>query len=299
MTSTAKTLEVLVRSGVDVVGVLGYESASVERVSGWRNLRALAANAGIDFIGFRSINHPDTVAKCRELRPDVLFVVGLSQLLGGEILRLPSRGTVGFHPTALPKGRGRAPIAWMVLEQMDGAATFFEIGEGIDDGPIFVQEHFSVGAEDDASTVERKILESIELALGRWLPDLLAGKWEPTQQNESEATWYGKRTPEDGRIFWQSSAEAIVRLVRASTKPHPGAYCDSPMGLVRVWAARADTAHRHRGTVGSVLHVSDHGVLVQAGDLCVWLLQFDLEGETRGRLQVGDRLGDFREGSCR
>ena len=43
-------------------------------------------------------------------------------------------------------------------------------------------------------------------------------------QNEEEATYFGKRTPEDGEINWNWTNEAIRNWVRAQAFPYPGAF---------------------------------------------------------------------------
>lgn len=282
----------LLRHGADVVGVFGYEHSGNVTVSGWVDLSAVARRTQLTYTAFRSINDAETVASLRACKPDVLFVVGLSQLVGDELLSIPRLGAVGFHPTALPQGRGRAPLAWLVLDQCDGAATFFQIGKGIDDGPIFVQEPFQVTEDDDATTVEQKILTSIDRAIDSWAPTLLKGDWAPQPQDESRATWTGKRSHDDGVVEWSATMADIVRLVRATTLPHPGAFSPSDVGLVRIWEARRAAESRHRGVVGRVLEVDSQGsVLVQAGDGCVELTRYEIEDQPDSRLRVGHQLG--------
>ena len=88
---------------------------------------------------------------------------------------MPKLGCIGFHPTLLPKGRGRAPLAWLILKEKKGAASFFLMDKKADSGPVFVQEPFEIEDNDDASRVEKKIEIAIEKALDKWLPELK--KW--------------------------------------------------------------------------------------------------------------------------
>jgi methionyl-tRNA formyltransferase len=46
----------------------------------------------------------------------------------------------------------------------------------------------------------------------------------PVEQDHSKATWYGKRTPDEGRINWNWHKERIYNWVRAQAKPYPGAF---------------------------------------------------------------------------
>jgi methionyl-tRNA formyltransferase len=290
--STEATLERLVANGMSVVAVFGYRPPDVTNVSGYVELEPRARVAGVPFHPFRSINDPSVVAAVRRFTPDVLFVVGLSQLIGRELLETATRGAVGYHPTALPEGRGRAPIAWMVLERRSGASTFFELTLGADEGGIFVQEPFAVDETDDAGRVEAKVLESLRIALDRWLPRLKAGEWRPVEQRHELATFYGKRAPEDGLLRWSEPAEVLDRLVKASTHPHPGAFSFRGGGLLRVWRSRLERDGRNRGVAGRVLLVDDSGsALVQAGKGLLWLVEYEAVGREQTRLRVGEKLG--------
>jgi methionyl-tRNA formyltransferase len=291
--STEATLVRLLAHGMDVVAVFGYRAPDVSRVSGYVDLEPVARSAGVEFWPFRSINEPSTVDRIRACDADVLFVVGLSQLVGRDVLSCARRGAVGYHPTALPEGRGRAPIAWLVLERRAGASTFFELTLSADDGAVFVQEPFSVDEEDDATRVEAKVLQSLEVALDRWLPQLKKGEWRSEPQREDAATYFGRRSPEDGVIDWRASADDIDRLVKASSRPHPGAFTYRAQEKVLVWRSRVERSLRIRGVRGRILSVSPDGAaLVQAGDGLIWLLEYGNAGSgSMAPLRVGEKLG--------
>jgi len=288
--TSALTLEALVRHGFEVVGVLGHEPAQVERVSGWADLQALSAQLGLDYQGYQKIGDATHLDWMRSRRPDVIFAVGFSQLLGPEWLNMPPMGIVGFHPTALPEGRGRAPLAWIVHDRLPAAANFFLMGEGADDGPLFVQEVFQPGPDDDAGAVEQLLGEAIDRALDRWLPDLNNGIWNPVPQDEARASWLGKRGPEEGWLDWNRSAEALDRLIKASSRPHPGAYTWFKDRKLVVWKSEIETALRIKGAVGRVLLTHpERGWLLQCGAGLLWLR--DLESTAPRLPQVGDKLG--------
>ena len=222
--STYLTLEALIRHHVPVTLALGLTPKNPELVSGYCDLQPLCTAHDIPFCAFLKVNDPEVVNKVRAAEPDVLFVVGLSQLVGRELLGIPRLGSIGFHPTSLPRGRGRAPIAWLVIERAVGAASFFLMGEGTDDGPIFVQQPFVIGDQDDAGSTEKKLLAAMATALDHWLPRLIAGEWNPIPQDATTATYFCKRAPEDGLVDWQCSADVLDRLIKAAAPPHPGAF---------------------------------------------------------------------------
>jgi methionyl-tRNA formyltransferase len=288
--TTAVTIEKLVEHNFNIVGVLGQEPKNKARVSGLADLAGIAAKHNLDYRGFKLINHEKHVEWATNKKPDIIFAVGFSQLLHDVWLQMPTLGCIGFHPTKLPKGRGRAPIAWITLEQQMGSASFFLMGKGADDGPIFSQSLFEVEENDDAGSVEEKIRIHIHKALDNWLPELKKGHWNPEPQDHALASWYGKRAPEDGWINWNNTANYLNRLIKASSKPHPGAYTYFKDSKIIIWKSELENDLQIKGVVGRVLLTDEEkGHLIQCGEGLLWIQQLELETETN--LKVGDKLG--------
>jgi len=288
--TTVLTINMLFKHEFEIVGILGHEPDNTKKVSGLQDLGAIAHRLGVDYQGYKKINEDVHYLWMKEREPDIIFAVGFSQLLESKWLSMAHLGCIGFHPTLLPRGRGRAPLAWLVLEEKIGAASFFLMRDGADDGPVFVQERFIINEIDDATSVTKKIHSAAEIALEKWLPDLKKGVWNPVPQDESSATYYGKRSEEDGLIEWNKDANSINRLIRASTKPYPGAFTFYRRQILRVWNSKVESNILIKGTVGRVLMVNEsQHLLVQCGDGLIWLLEY--ESEAGKRPDVGDLLG--------
>ena len=301
--SSRLSLQALLRHRANVVGVLELLPDDPLAVSGFARLNDVAAEAGVPCVPFQKLNEPEIVSQVRDWQPDLLFVVGLSQLVKAELLSVPKLACVGFHPTMLPRGRGRAPVAWLVLDAVPGAANFFVMDEGADSGPILVQEPFDVSPTDDAASVTASLEQAIIRALDRWLPKLLAGEWNPQPQDEALATYLGKRAPEDGWIDWNKSAREIHALIRAAGRPHPGAYSYFKDRKLIVWRAEFDQTTPFRGVVGRVLlNDAQRGSLIQTGDGLLWLSEVewgDGDNSKPPKLAVGQKLGYVVEDEIR
>jgi len=295
--SSERLLAALIRHRANVVGVLGLQASARERTSGYRRLDTVADGAGIPYVDFEQINATETLHVIRHWKPDLLFVVGLSQMVRGELLNVPRMGCVGFHPTCLPEGRGRAPLVWMSLEGRSGAATFFLMNEGVDAGPILVQEPFHVTPNDDAQAIWDKLEAAIDRALDRWLPRLLNGEWNPVPQDDSRATYYGRRAPADGLIEWDRPSRSVLSLIRSVSRPYPGAYTYFRNQKIVIWRAAAADTLRWRGVPGRLLlRDPERGWLVATGDGALWLEELEVISSVPGGdldqlLQVGARLG--------
>lgn len=292
--SSKKTLEKLFEYNMNVVGVLGLDPSVAENVSGYVDLGKMANEQKVNFQYFKYINTDEVVQFVEDCGPDYIFVVGLSQLVKEPLLSLPSLECIGFHPTKLPKGRGRGAVAWLILGKAPGAATFFQMGKGMDDGPILAQKEFEVSEEDYAQDVIDKIIEQIGDCLDELLPKMKSGSLKAVEQDHSQATYLGKRNPEDGWIDWSNSASEIARLVRAVSKPLPGAYSFINGQKINIYKASVEDNPNHVGVVGRILK-SDYqeGILVQTGNGSIWLKEF--KGISFSEFKVGQTFGSLQD----
>ncbi|ASD68094.1 methionyl-tRNA formyltransferase [Pseudoalteromonas piscicida] len=284
--SSAVTLKKLIEHNVDIAMVYGFEPNTTQLVSGYENFATICANSGLNYTPFKKIN--DHTNEIESLDFDVLFVVGVSQLVSQRIIDAAQAGAIGFHPTQLPKGRGRAPLAWLVDEIQDGAATFFVLEEEADAGAIFEQECFSVVESDTAKSVELKVLDAMDVALDRLLPKIKRGEWNPIPQDDALATEYAIRKPDDGLISWSLPAHRIDRLIKAASEPHPGAFTFHDETKIKVLSSRVENTIKITGVTGRVLKVRDQEVLVQTGSGLIWIAP---EQQHMTRLKVGQLLG--------
>jgi methionyl-tRNA formyltransferase len=60
--------------------------------------------------------------------------------------------------------------------------------------------------------------------IGIILTKIEKDKLNLNKQDHEKATFFGKRTPEDGRIDWNWQKERIYNWVRAQAYPYPGAF---------------------------------------------------------------------------
>lgn len=260
--SSAVAARHIATSGIDLVGIAGHEPRQEESP-----LRGLAQELNVEYFGFERVNDTSVVHKLQSWNVDFLFVVGLSQLVSAEILATAQRGCIGYHPTALPKGRGRAPVAWITLGQVAAASTLFEIAEGADSGGILEQVPFEVTDAMDAEDVSQECLRTLAQAMEQLLPKLQRLDWSPVPQDDSLATYLGKRDPGDGLINWHQSARDVDALIRAAAPPHPGAYVYHKGQRLRVLcSAGVVDDPKAAGVVGKVLRKIGEHYEVQCGD---------------------------------
>lgn len=210
--------------------------------SGRVYLDGFCAEHDIPLLKVRHINDAEVVERVKAAGIDWLFIIGWSQIAGPEVLSAPTRGVLGMHPTLLPEGRGRASIPWAIIKGLERTGvTLFKLDEGVDTGPVLAQEVLPLADREDAGSLYNRVKDAHRSLLRRVWADLENDRIEPTPQDEFRATVWPGRTPEDGEITPEMTVDEADRLVRATTRPYPGAFVDHPEhGRVRIWAGQPD-----------------------------------------------------------
>ena len=206
--------------------------------SGRTYIDDLAARAGTPLAKFRHINDADARSAIAEAELDWLFVIGWSQIAGPEALALPRLGVLGMHPTLLPEGRGRAAIPWAILKGLERTGvTLFKLAEGVDTGDILAQHELRIGPRETATTLYARVEEAHRALMHDVWPALEEGRVRPVPQDETRASEWPGRRPEDGLLNPHAmTVEEVDRHVRALTRPYPGAFTDAGGERVTIWS---------------------------------------------------------------
>ncbi|MGM9958561.1 MAG: methionyl-tRNA formyltransferase [Erysipelotrichaceae bacterium] len=225
VTTTRRVLETMVEVNFPISYVFSLDDAVSENVSDYDPVFKTAEKFNVPYKKFKKINDEENVKIIKEIEPDYIFVIGLSQLVKDEIINAAKKGVVGFHPAPLPKYRGRATNVWQqLLGVKESAVSVFFIDDGIDSGDILAQEPYYIGDNDYCQDVLDKIDEAAIIAMRKVLIGLRDNTLVPVKQNDEEATYTLKRSPEDGLIDWNQPIKDIHLFIRAISRPYPGAY---------------------------------------------------------------------------
>ena len=269
---------------INYIVTIDQETAIKEKVSGYVDLREIADKFDIPIYVAQkySLKTTKDISFFTENKFDLLIQGGWQRLFPEILLNTLSIGAVGVHGSSefLPKGRGRSPINWSLIEGRERFILhYFLMKPGVDDGEIFHYEMFDINVWDDCRTLYYKNTLLTSQVLLKFIPKLMSGDVEFYPQ-EGVVTYYPKRTEEDGRIDWMKSVLEIYNLVRGVTKPYPGAFCYSINGKVRIWKAQPfDTRIDHiQYQYGQIIDVfnTGHFIIKCSGGL---LLVTEFEGK--------------------
>jgi len=281
-------IEALVEQGIEIAAVFTHKDDPNESV--WfDSVAELASSRGIPVFAPDNINHPLWVEKIRALAPDILFSFYYRDMVKSPVLEIPPSGCLNLHGSLLPRYRGRCPINWVLVNgETETGVTLHHMTPRPDDGDIVGQRRIPISADDTAPTLHRKAAEAAAALLGELLPQIVAGTATRLPQDKSLATYFGGRTPEDGEIDWTRPASSVRNLVRAVTRPYPGAFSYIGNRKCLFWSVRG--AEGGSGVPGKVLSISPFVITCGEGAVEVLAGQGD-GGVTQSGPQLAEELG--------
>ncbi|MBN2491474.1 MAG: bifunctional UDP-4-amino-4-deoxy-L-arabinose formyltransferase/UDP-glucuronic acid oxidase ArnA [Planctomycetes bacterium] len=217
-------LEAVLRHGFEVPAVFTHADDPHETV--WfASVAEAAAARGIAVHAPEDINHPLWVETIRRLAPDVIFSFYYRRLLRPAILDIPPDGCLNLHGSLLPRYRGRCPVNWVLIHgETETGVTLHHMTPRPDDGDIVAQRAIPIDEDDTARTLVARIAAAAGALLEGALPLVRQRRAPRRPQDPAAASTFGGRRPADGEIDWDRTSRQVRNLVRAVTRPYPGAF---------------------------------------------------------------------------
>lgn len=259
-------VDALVAAGYDISAIYTHpDSPSENHFFG--SVARTAAEHGIPVYAPDDVNHPLWVDRIKSAQPDVIFSFYYRNLLCDEIVNSATVGAFNLHGSLLPEYRGRAPLNWVLVKgETETGVTLHRMVNRADAGAIVAQHRVAIAPQETALTLHHKLREAASDLLEDILPVIKTGHYPQVEQDNSKASYFGRRTPQDGCINWNAPATEINNLVRAVTSPWPGAFGYVGGSKFIVWKGRV-LEGLQAAKAGTVLSVSPLVIATGGGAL--------------------------------
>lgn len=281
--SSEMFLQKLVDMSANIVGVVTKREAKYN--SDAADIVAFCEKRGIEYFCCQNVNDNESLAYVKEKKPDLILCLGWSQLLGRELLDIPSKGCIGFHPAALPCNRGRHPLIWaLALGLKKTASSLFMLEPTADSGAIISQEYVDISYEDDAEMLYDKVMKKAVNQLEDVLVNFDDRLKNAYIQSSDEGNEWRKRGKADGFIDWRMSSRNIYNLVRALSHPYVGAHLSYKNQDYKVWKVKEIVSEAYQNIEpGKVVEITTEGnPIVKAGDNLIEILSMDAVSIEKG-----------------
>ena len=279
-------IDYLISHGIKITYFISLnpEQAKKYNVSGYVSYERLAAKHKIPiyFPKTYSLKDDEDLGFFQKNNFDLLILVGWQRLIPEQVLNTLRIGGLGIHGSSeyLPKGRGRSPVNWSLIEgKKRYILHIFLLTPGVDDGDILDQQIFDINDWDTCRTINYKIFIVQKRMLKDLIPKLFENKFQRIPQR-GEPTYYPKRNPEDGKIDWNKQVFEIYNFIRALTRPYPGAFSYINGTRINIWKAqpfdtRITYINAKNGEIVEKFSTGDFVVQCKSGTLLVT----DYEGD--------------------
>jgi len=146
---------------------------------------------------------------------DFFLVAAYGKIIPESVLNMPRLGTVGVHPSILPRFRGASPIQSSILYgEKETGVTLFLVDKEIDHGNIIATSGKIPVNGENYESLSEKLSELAGGFTAEFLPKFLKGEIVLTPQNEYEATFTRKFKSKDGYI-----AETDLKTAVSGSNP--------------------------------------------------------------------------------
>ncbi|NDV26710.1 formyltransferase family protein [Desulfovibrio sp. JC010] len=181
---------------------------------GWEPIKEILRQSGAECLMF---NHHETLPA----ESDLVILLGYDRIVPKAQIKQPSRGTILFHSSDLPEGRGWAPIYNTIARGLPLTQTLLFAEEEIDSGDIIAKARYPLSGNETESEV-RDIDDALTVfLLKNKISDILSGKIKAQKQDKNPFSWWDRRTPADSEVFVDDNTLRILDHVRALPEKAP------------------------------------------------------------------------------
>tara|TARA_B100000686_G_scaffold320271_1_gene371765 strand:- start:119 stop:1039 length:921 start_codon:yes stop_codon:yes gene_type:complete len=270
-------------SGHEITCILTAKEAP-EYARSLNDFMALANSWGIPFAaGSNIIEHADFL---RDSNSEIAVSVNYTGIVPQSIIDLFPLGILNAHGGDLPRYRGNACQAWAILNGEDriGCCIHKMIGGQLDNGDIILKEYLNIDQNTKITAIWDWLNETIPGLILKAIEKLSVAPHyilESQSKNPEDILRCYPRRPEDGKICWEQSAIAILRLINASNKPYAGAFCDYEGETMIVWDAEiVGDEEIFCAVPGQVIRIHRHSIDIACGRGKLRLNDVEIDGVT-------------------
>lgn len=251
----------------------------------------LFARLGQTPIGADDVNAPTFIAALAAARPKLGVIAGYSTIFRAPLIDLPALGTINLHAGRLPAYRGGSPLNWQIINgEAEAGVSVIRVDAGIDTGPVLAEARLPIGADETIAALHERANEVFPRLVLEVIAGLEKGTLKGRTQDEGEACYWHQRNDADGYLDWaRLSAKAAHAMVRALTRPYPGAFGLLDGAKVRLYRSSLDVP-MIRGAPGRIAYIGGRGPYVMCADRAIRIDELDIEGRPGARLPHGARL---------
>ena len=231
-------------------------------------LRLAAQEKGLKTLQLPSLKGADAVQAMRDLNADIGIMAFVLQFAPQDFVKVPTHGTIQYHPSLLPKFRGPSSINWPIIKgETKTGLTIFRPNDGLDEGEIVLQKETPIGENDTLGSVYFDRLFPMGVAAMLEAADqVVAGRQREIVQDESQASYEGWCRAAEARVHFNNHVDFIHNVIRGCD-PAPGAWTTLGGKKVQLFGSKKHLVRTFgavKGKPGEVTAISATSLFITA-----------------------------------
>jgi len=291
------TLEMLVESRHEVTLVVSRPDRPVGRhqVLTPPPVVEVARSRQIECLQPKSLKSTEIDANLKDSGADAVVVVAYGKKIPGRLLEIPRHGFVNLHPSLLPRHRGPSPIQWaLVCGDRATGVTTMQIDEGMDTGPLLLQNRVPIESGETAEMLAPRLAEIGAALVVRTLDELEEDSLTPRPQPTDGANTTPMLRRNFAKVDWSMPARQLINRLRGFT-PWPGLYTTFRGGRLKIFGLEeVKPPARGKEKPGTVVAADPDGVVVRCGKgTAIKITEVQREGKRRMPVDaflIGERV---------
>lgn len=255
---------------IDLIGVISQPARPFGRKRMLKDppVAEYSKSHGVLTLQPESSRSDDFLNQLRSLEPDIIFTAAYGQILSDDFLSIPSKGTINFHPSLIPKYRGATPVQAALLngDKQTGITALFTV-KALDAGDVIQQKKFDIKEDETADVLMNRLFSECAQSVSEVLERVCDPHFKPTPQDPISVTYCKKIQKPDGLVDWSQPADIIFSQYQGLTS-WPGIF--TFMDNKRILITKIlSTCHKYESSLQPGQFTFDKslgGLLVRTGD---------------------------------
>lgn len=277
------SLEILVQSGYDVVGVVTAPDKPKGRgqILSPSPVKEYALSKNLFVMQPTNLKSPEFLNQLNSLGVNLQVVVAF-RMLPEAVWSLPEYGAFNLHASLLPQYRGAAPINWAIMngEKETGVTTFF-ITHEIDTGSIIFQAKEEIADNETAGTLHDKLMVKGASLVLETVKLIANDEVHPVPQDLKMGV---KAAPkihkETCRIDWNKPAKQVYDFIRGLS-PYPAAWTEINGDLFKIYLTEIVDEDRADMKPGELATDYETYIKFKTADKLLSIKEFQRQGKKK------------------
>lgn len=289
------SLDALVRSGYDIVGVITAPDKPAGRGQTLKEsaVKLYAKEKGLNILQPARLKDETFLNQLRLLRADLQVVVAF-RMLPEIVWNMPPKGTINLHGSLLPQYRGAAPINWAIIngETQTGVTTFF-LKHEIDTGDILFAEPVNIAPDETAGHVHDRLMKVGAELIVKTVQAIKSGEYPETEQDgieSSELKHAPKIFKDDCLIDWSKPVKTVYDLIRGLS-PYPTAFTQLQYKTLKIFRADKEVKNTE---IAPGEYISDGKTFLKFACADGYVSVTDVQLEGKKRMKIDEFLRGVR-----